>query len=72
MQVIVFIFLVYEGVCSTRVLSTKLHRLTLVSAPLLLRPPLQKVKETRAGYPALGVDYIAQLEAMLHHWEQSV
>jgi hypothetical protein len=41
MQVIVFIFLVYEDVCSTRVLSTKLDKLTLVSALLLLRPLLQ-------------------------------
>lgn len=36
-----------------------------------MRHALQKVKEMRAGYPALGADYIAQLEAMLRHWEQS-
>jgi hypothetical protein len=38
MQVIVFIFLVYEDVCSKRELSTKLDSLTRFSAPLLLRP----------------------------------
>jgi hypothetical protein len=38
MQVIVFIFLVYEDVCSKRELSTHLDSLALVSAPLLLRP----------------------------------
>ena len=56
-QVIVFIFLVTDGVWSHRELSTKLDSLALLSAPLLLRPQLLLDPDVSRGVPPFRRSY---------------